>query len=571
TATNTAGSVQQSTTVFIAGTNNPPVIQSVSGNPFTINQGETVLFSVIATDADASDIITLRATSLPPNANFNTVTGTSSVTGNFSFTPDFTQTGSLAATFEADDGQGGIATMLVVINVIELENDRLFSTSALGQEPVGGLKGKGDVYLPINLITSQTVYGVQFDFFYNPSYFKVDSFVVTGRTADYVVYENIGQIPGEVRIVAFSLANEPIINIVDTTAIMYVVLSIDSLTAEGNYNFAFKNGWESVNPDPNYPSLALVTDSGIIQVDRLGDPNLDQHIDVADLVSIVAHIINNFTFNARQFDAADLIVNDTVNVFDLVGVINLIYGIPVTPAPPQYYDDLPATISLAYNDLPAGSNELMLVHSEIPTDIAAVELEINYDPASVTLGKPTLAEDASGLDIRYSDNDYGKLKVLLHFTNPFNSSQLIREGKANLINIPIIAEDAIISGDKEQLSITKALFATPSAAMVNVEGFNNSNNPLPVTFRLSQNYPNPFNPTTRIDFSIEKQEHVILNIYNILGQQVNSLIDENMPAGSYSIIWDATDDNGNKVATGIYLYKLQVDQKTKSKKMLFLK
>lgn len=573
TATNTYGSSQASATVTISGTgNNSPVVNPVTGSPFTVNQGETVTFSVTATDADAGDIITLKSVSLPSNANFSTVTGSGSVTGNFSFTPDFTQSGSLVATFQATDDRGGTSNLLsVIINVVELQNDRLFSTSALGQQPVGGLKGKKGISFPINLVTSQTVYGVQFDFYYNYLYFSVDSFVVTGRIPDYVVYDNIGQTPGAVRVVTFGLANEPVVNVTDTTAVLYAVMSIDSAAPVGDYPIYIENGWESVNPDPNFPSLELVTDSGIIQVDNPGDVNLDKRIDVADLVNIVAYIINNFTLSERQFDVADVVVNDTVDVFDLVGVINMIYGIPLSPHPVSSFGDQIATINLNYNDIPAGGNEMMVVHSELPTEIAAVEMEISYDPGSVSLGEPSLAADADRLTLRYKDNNNGKLKVLLHFTNPFDASQLISEGAADLIKVPILAKGNIQVGDKDQLRITQALLSTSSAAMVNVEGVDHPQEPLPSSFSLSQNYPNPFNPTTTIDFSIDKSQNVNLDIYNILGQQVRSLIHEFMQAGEHSVEWDATDNMGRRVASGIYLYKLHTDKNTKTKKMLFLK
>ncbi len=574
TASNGTTQATADRTISVGSTpgNNNPVVQPVTGNPFTISQGETVSFQVTATDQDAGDIITLRAMSLPPNATFNQVTGTSSVTGSFTFTPDFTQVGTVAATFQATDDKNGTSNMLtVLITVKAIEYDRLFSTSAVGQRPVGGLPGKQSIYFPINLVTSKTVYGVQFDMTYNFLFFTVDSFVVTGRIPDYVVYDDIGQTPGEIRVVAFGLDNEPVVNIQDTTAIMYAVMSIDSAASPGWYGVGIGNGWESTNPDPNFPGLALVTDSGIVQVDRLGDVNADTLVNVADLVNIVAYIINNFTLNERQFEAADVVVNDTVNVFDLVGVVNMIYGIPVNPAPSMYNPSEFASVSLNYNDLEAGGNEMMVVKSELPTDIAAVEMEIQYDPTAVILGKPTATADASHLTFRYNDKTPGRLKVLMHFENPVNSSALIQKGAADLVNIPIIARSNVVAGDKNQLKITQALLSTPEAARVAVEGVDNPNPIIPGSFTLSQNYPNPFNPTTTIDFSIQAPQHVNLTIYNIIGQHVKTLVDGYMTAGAHTIEWDATDDGGQGVATGIYLYRLQIDKKSQAKKMLFLK
>ena len=559
-------------TVNPIGSNNTPQFQSVAGAPFTISQGETVAFTVSATDADTDDILTLTATSLPNNANFSQSVGTGSVSGNFSFTPDINQSGTFTITFQVTDNNSpvpGTANLNVVINVEELQFDVLFTTSALGQKPVGGLKGKEAIYLPINMVTSQTVYGVQFDFLYNPLYFTVDSFVVTGRTVDYVIYDNIGQTPGNIKVVTFGLANEPVATVADTTAILYAVMSIDSNATPGDYPIYFENGWESVNPDPNVPSLELVVDSGVIQVDNPGDVNLDKRIDVADLVSVVASIIQNFTLSSRQFDVADIITNDTVNVFDLVGIVNLIYGIPINPSPTPLFDDERATINLVYNDLQVGGNEMLVINSETPVDLAAVEVDIEYDPTAISFKQPKLAADAQGMTIRYKDDAAGKMKILVHFNNPF-SGELIDAGIAEMIEIEMTAKEDIRSGDKEQLKITLANFSTSSAAKVEVDGVDIPNT-LPSSFFLSQNYPNPFNPTTRIDFAIESNQHVRLDVYNILGQLVNTLVDNSMPAGAHSIEWDATSSSGSRVASGVYLYRLTVENHSQSKKMLFLK
>ncbi len=548
--------------------NNIPTIATVVGSPFTVNQGETVSFSVTASDADASDIITLSALSIPANSSFNQVVGSGSVTGNFSFTPDFTQSGTFSAVFTASDNAGGTsASRTVIINVIEIQNDRLFSTSAIGQQPVGGLSGKRNVYFPVNMVTAQTVYGVQFDFRYDPVFFEVDSFVVTGRTANYVVYDNIGQTPGLIKVVTFGLNNEPIVNVVDTTAIMYAVMSIDSNATPGDYPIYFENGWESVNPDPDFPSLELVVDSGVIQVDNPGDVNLDKHIDVADLVNVVASVINTFTLNERQFDVADVITNDTVDVFDLVGIVNLIFGIPLNPNPAPMFEDERATIQLAYSELVPGGSDIIVVNSETPVDLAAVELEISYDPGSVLLGKPVLAADAEGMSLQYNDDMTGTMKVLVHFTNPYGGSR-IESGYAEMIEIPLLAKGEILH-ENHQIKITQANFSTDAAARVEVDGIEGGF--LPTSFSLSQNYPNPFNPTTTIDFSIDANKFVNLEIYNILGQHVISLIDGSMPAGAHSIEWDATNQQGGRVASGVYLYRLTVDDNTQSKKMLLLK
>jgi len=100
----------------------------------------------------------------------------------------------------------------------------------------------------------------------------------------------------------------------------------------------------------------------------------------------------------------------------------------------------------------------------------------------------------------------------------------------------------------------------------------NDNPPLlPTSLYLYQNYPNPFNSGTRISFDLSNPAQVTLEIYNILGQQVNTLLNQSRPAGSYTIDWDGRDSQGRFVASGIYFYRLKADNKTDAKKMIFLK
>ncbi|MBN1996409.1 T9SS type A sorting domain-containing protein [candidate division KSB1 bacterium] len=93
----------------------------------------------------------------------------------------------------------------------------------------------------------------------------------------------------------------------------------------------------------------------------------------------------------------------------------------------------------------------------------------------------------------------------------------------------------------------------------------------PKNFVLEQNYPNPFNPSTTISFSLKIDGPVKLLIYNMNGQLVRSLVNENKKAGIYTINWDGVDDNGNKVPSGVYIYALKAKDFTKARKMTYMK
>ncbi len=90
--------------------------------------------------------------------------------------------------------------------------------------------------------------------------------------------------------------------------------------------------------------------------------------------------------------------------------------------------------------------------------------------------------------------------------------------------------------------------------------------------RLDQNYPNPFNPQTTIAFSLKQRGRVRIDVFNVAGQLVKTLLDETRAPGSYSDVhWDGRDAVGSPVASGIYLYRLTTNDYQQAKKMILLK
>jgi len=94
---------------------------------------------------------------------------------------------------------------------------------------------------------------------------------------------------------------------------------------------------------------------------------------------------------------------------------------------------------------------------------------------------------------------------------------------------------------------------------------------LPKEYSLRGNYPNPFNAKTIISFALPQESRVTLDIYNILGQKVKTLVDGAMPAGYHNLEWDGSDHNGLGVSSGVYLYKLKADNFTRVNRMTLLK
>jgi hypothetical protein len=107
-------------------------------------------------------------------------------------------------------------------------------------------------------------------------------------------------------------------------------------------------------------------------------------------------------------------------------------------------------------------------------------------------------------------------------------------------------------------------------------GIDDENENLPTEFSLSQNYPNPFNPSTTLSFAISHSSMVTLKVYDILGREVATLVNEEKPAGEYEIMFSveggsASGGNASSLSSGIYFYQLKAGEYIQTKKMILTK
>lgn len=114
--------------------------------------------------------------------------------------------------------------------------------------------------------------------------------------------------------------------------------------------------------------------------------------------------------------------------------------------------------------------------------------------------------------------------------------------------------------DPVKTGIDEFTFDSPSLVSVN------NSELMPSSYSLYQNYPNPFNPETNIQFSLKQQGHVELSVYNILGEEIAKLVNSELTAGTHNIKF-----NGANFASGVYFYKLKVNEFTAIKKLMLVK
>ncbi len=135
-------------------------------------------------------------------------------------------------------------------------------------------------------------------------------------------------------------------------------------------------------------------------------------------------------------------------------------------------------------------------------------------------------------------------------------------------SVSISGEDAIVGANLDwgySSASGAAYFISNDETSIGKEIITNSN------ISDAVNHPNPFNPTTIISFSILDESNVDISIYNIKGQKVKQLVNDQLSAGEHSVVWDGRDDNEKTVGSGLYFYKIKTKDKELTKKMLLLK
>ncbi|MCP4704876.1 MAG: T9SS type A sorting domain-containing protein [candidate division Zixibacteria bacterium] len=168
---------------------------------------------------------------------------------------------------------------------------------------------------------------------------------------------------------------------------------------------------------------------------------------------------------------------------------------------------------------------------------------------------PQLGNIASDMNIIYNITDT-EIRVLIY---SFDINTKINAGQGDLLNLPF--------GGDGSIRLTDAHFAGYYGEMLKTEFANSA---LPGNFVLAQNYPNPFNPSTSIDLTVPVACDWEIEIFNTAGQIVRTF-DGTTEPGTVSVIWDGYNQYGQSVASGIYFYRVNAADFSKTRKMILLK
>ena len=209
--------------------------------------------------------------------------------------------------------------------------------------------------------------------------------------------------------------------------------------------------------------------------------------------------------------------------------------------------------------------------SQHGSDIGTFSLHANNSTLKIMVYK-TVISDVGLKFVIPSSGSLGEIKVSNTVSNEweeltFDFSSHIGLPEAIGIDQIVVFPDFNLGGRTQD----NIIYFDNISFYSNSVGVDNRNETFPQGFALEQNFPNPFNPTTTLRFDLPEVSSITLTIYNMLGQKVRTFNMQSTPAGYHSVTWDATNDLGEQVGAGVYLYQLRAKQFVKTRKMVLLK
>jgi hypothetical protein len=319
----------------------------------------------------------------------------------------------------------------------------------------------------------------------------------------------------------------------------------------------------SLVSDEDAGQLFFDTQDGAILTGIRGDRNLDGQIDVRDVVLLIGAILgrNGQTLpepGAVAFAIADVNGDQGINVGDAVCIVNIILRIVKPPA--KVVSD-PVTVALG--DPVTLADGRLVIPVVTGGGVAGLQASFTFDPTRLQIGTPTLADGIAALiDSRIQDGQLRLVVVNLGGRSLPDGALVYLPVTSSGADATLTLTDATVSNVFAQ--VTPITFGATQAS-VRAAG-------LPTAFSLGGARPNPFNPSATIAYEAPLQAHITLAVYNVLGQEVVTLVNEVKTPGRYTVTWDGRNAGGLGVASGVYLYRMTSSTGyTDTKRMTLLK
>jgi flagellar hook assembly protein FlgD len=302
-----------------------------------------------------------------------------------------------------------------------------------------------------------------------------------------------------------------------------------------------------------------------------GDVTNNALISALDASWILQHVVKLRPFSPEQVMAGDVNLSHNgtaVNAFDAGMVLGHVVGkvpyLPWTMPPPPLTNingEDPAPLSVIVASVSGTAGKVVNIPISVPNDLAGLqsaEMEVQFDAAMLKVRSVSTTSLTNDFMVASNIQD-GKVSIAMA-----NSEAIARGGQILMIEAEVLqsSENITITVDKIQLN---------DRSISKVTSVGNGQAEIPQSFALLQNYPNPFNPSTTIEYQLPVNGFVELKVYDIAGREVATLVSEMKNAGTHRIAWNAVDDRGTKVSSGVYFYRISAGQFNQIKKMVLLK
>ena len=206
------------------------------------------------------------------------------------------------------------------------------------------------------------------------------------------------------------------------------------------------------------------------------------------------------------------------------------------------------------------------IHSDV--DIYGVHFDLDYDQSLLTLSEDQISSLVNSADVYSKVIEPGKARVIMFSMQ----GDKIMSSSDNLASIINISFDTVEGISNANVSISNLILAGANGISVDCEKEASFDlNFMPQETSLEKNYPNPFNPSTTIPFNITQAGNVALNVYDMSGSLVKTLTSDYKEAGSYKVIWNGLNNDGQQVASGQYILKMSAPNYTNTLQMTFIK
>jgi hypothetical protein len=274
-----------------------------------------------------------------------------------------------------------------------------------------------------------------------------------------------------------------------------------------------------------HENVGEFSDAFEISYGTLGDVTWDGSIDVLDVTRAIYMILNWSTDNFTDAEvwAADMNSDTFIDVFDIVLIIDIIMD--------------GALAKMTYADGPAAvyqQGNTVKITSTIP--VAGIQI-ILTQPAEVT--------NLTGMEM-VSQNDLVLLYTL--------SGQILMGEEISMLELP------------DGVSVKEIILASPRGERIAADF-----TLIPEAFAIHPNYPNPFNPSTTIRIDMDQATHLSVVVYNLMGEEVTTLVNSEMTPGYHQLVWNGKNTQGHEAASGIYLIHVQTAKHVRTVKATLLR